>query len=1029
MQTIMDVAGSILTVLLQYSAPIEQTACVVAAVGLCLAVLLGLTRRSRSIDHTLYVDGYFLLGLGLIAGSLFRFADSNFALTAPFYFTQKLPIRLDEGMWVQDPLGAWLALFGNTQVHVAHESALYAGLAFAASRVTGFSTHLPHILGCCIGLSSIPLAWCVGMQIGGRRYAGLFAFLTAVSPLQIQWARIGGVSSLTVAYAYLVFCIGLAAGKRNNLLLTSLTAILSFGILYLHFGARPLLALAPVAIVAGACIQEHTCTRKRLAMHACVYVALFVAAAAIQETLTTGALEIWPRYSSYFGGRGEQSVRDLWFSLWFSIHTNLEQTLRLYFIDGRTNTTPWNWGVQYGGLTSVAILIFGGCGLLAGLWNLKRYWFLYVWAAAGLCVVVLSLPTARRYLLFDTAWCALAALGVLQIESLLRNWSKITARGSIQLTNAVTVVVGLWSGGSVVVLNYAMPDGVASISYADGLLYDGRSCRWCYKQGLRWTDQMRRGGAVVLVDSDLTRENPTSPAGLWLNLEIASHLSAKPGYALNLLPEIKKSMTEGGYEDVFQSTRSIADRLEATGAKEVVWHFQNPTPWEHRLANLLSERGGVRVDIPTPLGDGRSFQIITPRLSRSSLIEMVEIFLGADQASTAPLDVMPAVRFTLQAIDLPSSILADSRSTIFSISSQRFTSTALGEVFNKGFMAMTLRGQSALGLDSDGYVRAISSQAHDYGREITPPEGSPIGSRCAVGYRKSWAAIDPRSGLGFGELFSDGTLPQRTWMAIGKNEQKSEIAVASTNGELWLVDEARRSVRSFSMQVLPSYGLSSRECPELLIADTWLGAYSSLTGVLRTYDFSGHPLGHISIVSRIPQSYTVGVVGDRLAIAGNPGVMLTDIAVAHQQPSVPNKIFFGALLGDTLHGMGMQGWGEPQLDRSVLGAPLTCNGVRYAHGIGVHAPSSLQFAVDGRYRALKGLAALLDSSQGMGSVQLSIWGDKRKLWDSGLIRAAGTTIPFEVNLSGVSALRLQTDDGGDGIPYDQAAWLEVKLEK
>ena len=43
-----------------------------------------------------------------------------------------------------------------------------------------------------------------------------------------------------------------------------------------------------------------------------------------------------------------------------------------------------------------------------------------------------------------------------------------------------------------------------------------------------------------------------------------------------------------------------------------------------------------------------------------------------------------------------------------------------------------------------------------------------------------------------------------------------------------------------------------------------------------------------------------------------------------------------------------QGWGEPQIDRSIREKPLAIAGQKFAHGVGTHAASVLWIQLDGQ---------------------------------------------------------------------------------
>ncbi len=65
-----------------------------------------------------------------------------------------------------------------------------------------------------------------------------------------------------------------------------------------------------------------------------------------------------------------------------------------------------------------------------------------------------------------------------------------------------------------------------------------------------------------------------------------------------------------------------------------------------------------------------------------------------------------------------------------------------------------------------------------------------------------------------------------------------------------------------------------------------------------------------------------------------------------------------------------QGWGKPQIDRSITKTPLVLAGRHFAHGVGTHAPSILWIDLGGgsdRFLATVGI----DDSAGGATVSSS----------------------------------------------------------
>ena len=126
----------------------------------------------------------------------------------------------------------------------------------------------------------------------------------------------------------------------------------------------------------------------------------------------------------------------------------------------------------------------------------------------------------------------------------------------------------------------------------------------------------------------------------------------------------------------------------------------------------------------------------------------------------------------------------------------------------------------------------------------------------------------------------------------------------------------------------------------------------------------------------------------------------------------------------------LQGWGAAEVNRSVAGNPLRVGGTAFAEGIGTHANGEIRLLLDGTAKRIIGAVGVDDGCGGGGSVRfLLLNGDSGKtLWDSGVRRCGDPARWFEVRLDGVRKLLLQCHDGGDGINFDHADWLDVKIE-
>ncbi|MFN7921534.1 MAG: acyltransferase family protein [Bryobacteraceae bacterium] len=95
-----------------------------------------------------------------------------------------------------------------------------------------------------------------------------------------------------------------------------------------------------------------------------------------------------------------------------------------------------------------------------------------------------------------------------------------------------------------------------------------------------------------------------------------------------------------------------------------------------------------------------------------------------------------------------------------------------------------------------------------------------------------------------------------------------------------------------------------------------------------------------------------------------------------------------------------------------------------------HAASSLRYALEpGRWKKLSFSMGLDDAGgNDAGSVVYLVIGDGRELFRSDVVRAMQPPRNAVVSIEGVRDLELRITDAGDGIAYDEAYWIDLRLE-
>lgn len=166
-----------------------------------------------------------------------------------------------------------------------------------------------------------------------------------------------------------------------------------------------------------------------------------------------------------------------------------------------------------------------------------------------------------------------------------------------------------------------------------------------------------------------------------------------------------------------------------------------------------------------------------------------------------------------------------------------------------------------------------------------------------------------------------------------------------------------------------------------------------------------------------PLRLPLGLVSEVL-IEGRGVRFLSDVEPSRAEPTAP----FGDDLGMV--------W-PVRRDLSTSGAPLRAGGRLWTRGLGVHAPSRLEYALDGEWKRLRGRVAIDDEVvplPAQGSVIFRVAGDGRVLWESRVMR--GGDAPLEmpaIDLSGVVELVLEVDSADELHVGDRADWLRVVL--
>lgn len=122
-----------------------------------------------------------------------------------------------------------------------------------------------------------------------------------------------------------------------------------------------------------------------------------------------------------------------------------------------------------------------------------------------------------------------------------------------------------------------------------------------------------------------------------------------------------------------------------------------------------------------------------------------------------------------------------------------------------------------------------------------------------------------------------------------------------------------------------------------------------------------------------------------------------------------------------------QGWGKPQVNRSIREKPLSIAGQKFEHGVGTHATSTLWIDLGGGTERFLASVGVDDAAGGAATINFRVIGDGKKLFESGVMKPGDTAKSVDVDLRGVKTLLLQVTDAGDGVNFDHADWADARF--
>ena len=100
------------------------------------------------------------------------------------------------------------------------------------------------------------------------------------------------------------------------------------------------------------------------------------------------------------------------------------------------------------------------------------------------------------------------------------------------------------------------------------------------------------------------------------------------------------------------------------------------------------------------------------------------------------------------------------------------------------------------------------------------------------------------------------------------------------------------------------------------------------------------------------------------------------------------------------------GWGKPQIDMNCVEKPMSIAGQSLAHGVGTHANSLMHIELDGKVESFSAVVGVDDETKGKGTISFRVYGDGKKLFDTGIMKGVGKTMICSAELVPVQAFAL-----------------------
>ena len=348
----------------------------------------------------------------------------------------------------------------------------------------------------------------------------------------------------------------------------------------------------------------------------------------------------------------------------------------------------------------------------------------------------------------------------------------------------------------------------------------------------------------MLFDSDLYRENRTSPGGLSAYGKLAALAAGAPerfidGYALlgdwDIEPPAPGPLYGRGRANPADFLRQ---RIERSTPTRIVWHIERPTPWEGWLVRRLVAAGGEARVFRTPLAAAAApfgIQVVTPWDAREAALAVVrDLARGSTGPESkcvglAPRGVTeaPEPAFLLAApaaagIDRPPPWLTGSYGEVRFRNSRWDVRLPIGAAVDE-------IGDHAARLDVLAFtgVRTLIDVPSGQRRQEALPFRIHYGLDCAARIGEHWWVVEPLSGSLLTTNPNAAWVPRAPWMGITRGPEGELILAAADQTVVVLDVDARREIARFPATVSPARRFDTDECSVVAAGRGWIATNST----------------------------------------------------------------------------------------------------------------------------------------------------------------------------------------------------------